>query len=397
MKSSFGKSFGLFISLLFLILFIKPSKSAILTHKIHPFDSVRSENINGVWVIVYSVSPHETLYSIARRYNINPKTLISFNHNITSLSTGQEILIPRNTAVPNNSPSRPNGFVPSSTITVIKGETLYSIAHSHGFTAEEIQKANHLPDFSLKLGQKLYIPAYNPETNNKPVITPSTSPENSANKPIEKPNSSLLPIPANGLYKVGSGETIYSIGFKYGVGVEEIRSLNNILNNDIKVGQTLRLRSNVALPENTALPTQPSAPLPNNNPSNSEKRNPVALPTDISKPETTTTHNPAFIPSSEPHRSRNIPRAFKEEGMGIWIDNTDLNQAKSVALHRLAPVGTVIKVTNPMTKKSIFVKVVGSFPETAETKNAVLVISKSAALLIGAIDPHFRVELSYAY
>ena len=103
------------------------------------------------------------------------------------------------------------------------------------------------------------------------------------------------------------------------------------------------------------------------------------------------------MPAPETVKSNHIPREFKEEGMGLWLNNNDLNQAKSVALHRSAPVGTILKVTNPMSKKSIFVKVVGSFADTAENKNAVVIISKSAAELIGALDQRFRVELSYAY
>lgn len=393
---SLGKYSGLFFLFILFLITARPSKGLAREPIPKPLDSLRTEIANGQKVIVYSVNAHETLYSIARRYKINPKTLISFNHNISTLILGQEILIPLGPAGA-IAPGPYNGNLNSTVVLVHKGETMYSIAHAHGLNADDIMKANQLPDPSLKLGQKLIIPSQNSGIKyNNPKPEPSTPPKE-LTKNLEKSNSSLLPIPPSGLYTVGSGETIYSIGFKYGVKVEEIRSLNNVVNNDIKVGQVIRLKSNVPLPDNKALSNQVinKSGSPIENPIPREKTN-TPLPADISKPETTS-NNRNFIPSSEPHRTRNIPREFKEEGMGIWIDNTDLNQARSVALHRLAPVGTVIKVTNPMTKKSIFVKVVGSFPATEETKNAVLVISKSAALLIGAIDPHFRVELSYAY
>jgi LysM repeat protein len=397
MNSSFGKTCVLLV-FSYLVFYSTGVKALNILLSSPPKDSIRSENLNGQRVIIYSVSPGETLYSIARKYQMNPKILISFNHHIQSLSRGQEILIPRGSA---NliQPTKVPGFIPSSVITVGKGETMYSIAHSRGFSPEEIMKVNQLKDFSLKLGQKLFIPAFYPNPNSEKSNPPIQSKPNEIN-PISqgKPNASLLPIPATGLYTVGSGETIYSIGFKYGVGVEELRFLNKIENNEIKIGQVLRLRSDVSLPE-PKVPVQTNANQALNlveNPNPDAKKSSTVLPQDVSRPESNTSTRP-FIPNSEPHRSRNIPRAFKEEGMGIWIDNTDLNQAKSVALHHLAPVGTVIKVTNPMTKKSIFVKVVGSFPVTEETKNAILVISKSAATLIGALDPHFRVELSYAY
>ena len=293
-----------------------------------------------------------------------------------ALKNGQEILIPRgNTPISNTS-----HYIPSQLIQVKKGETLFSISQAHSLTVDELVKANQLKDHHLSLGQKLFIPAINlskGSSESKPE-TPSSV----------KSNGSLLKIPENGTYTVGPGETIYSIGFKYGVGVDDIRQMNQIQNNEIKIGQVLRLK-----PESSPILEAPKAPI-----TESKVNSPVReVPNKSDKPENKEVPVKIMEPPLEAHRSKTIPREFKEEGMGIWVDNNDLNQAKSVALHKQAPVGTVIKVTNPMTRRSIFVKVVGSFPETEETKNAILVISKSAAKLIGALDPHFRVELTYAY
>ena len=75
----------------------------------------------------------------------------------------------------------------------------------------------------------------------------------------------------------------------------------------------------------------------------------------------------------------------------------NLSQAggSMLALHKTAPLGTVIKITNPMTQRTTFAKVVGKFADTAETKDAIIVISKSAASLIGVIDRRFQVEIAY--
>src|SRR5690606_15617902 len=88
-------------------------------------------------------------------------------------------------------------------------------------------------------------------------------------------------------------------------------------------------------------------------------------------------------------------REMNEKGIGVWIE--DLNQASGnmLALHKTAPVGTVIKITNPMTSRTTFAKVVGRFTDTAKTKNAIIVISKSAAALIGVLDERFQVEIAY--
>src|SRR5690606_13391992 len=88
-------------------------------------------------------------------------------------------------------------------------------------------------------------------------------------------------------------------------------------------------------------------------------------------------------------------REMNEKGVGVWIDDLNQDGGSMLALHKTAPVGTVIKITNPMTQRTTFAKVVGKFADTAETKNAIIVISKSAASLIGVLDRRFQVEIAY--
>ncbi len=376
-----------FILLFILVLLeILPNK-LVLASDPHPIfcgkDSLKSIQVKGQRVIVYVVEPKESFYSIARKYHLEAKTLMAFNPTVKSIVIGEQIWIPRGSSSITSLDNVNTLNQASKLVTVSKGETLFSIAQSNKVSLEELVKVNHLPDHSVWVGQKLIIP----------VLSSSAStahPLEKGSKKIEAknrlPNGSLLNIPNEGLYIVAPGETIYSIGFKYGVGVEEIRTMNQIQNNEIKVGQILKLKPEARITpqlakETTARKTAEYKMPPESSPSN---------PSSPSEVKILTSNNTA-------RRSRAIPREFKEEGMGIWVDNNDLNQARSMALHKQAPIGTVIKVTNPMTRKSIFVKVVGSFPETEETKNAVLVISKSAANLIGALDAHFRVELSYAF
>ena len=86
---------------------------------------------------------------------------------------------------------------------------------------------------------------------------------------------------------------------------------------------------------------------------------------------------------------------MNEQGVGVWIDDLNLPDGTMLALHKTAPVGTVIKITNPMTDRTTFAKVVGRYTETQETRDAIIVISKAAASLIGVIDRRFRVSISY--
>ncbi|MNK52323.1 hypothetical protein D3C87_712530 [compost metagenome] len=48
-----------------------------------------------------------------------------------------------------------------------------------------------------------------------------------------------------------------------------------------------------------------------------------------------------------------------------------------------------------MTKSVTYAKVVGKFNDNAENQNAIVVLSKSAAASIGALDKRFQVEIAY--
>jgi hypothetical protein len=52
-------------------------------------------------------------------------------------------------------------------------------------------------------------------------------------------------------------------------------------------------------------------------------------------------------------------------------------------------------VTNTMTNKSTFAKVVGKFTENESTRDVLIVITKSTADLIGALDKRFQVNIVY--
>jgi peptidoglycan endopeptidase LytF len=85
-----------------------------------------------------------------------------------------------------------------------------------------------------------------------------------------------------------------------------------------------------------------------------------------------------------------------EKGTAIWITDPDLDPIKMLVLHRSAPIGTIIKVTNPMTNRSTFAKVVGKFTENESTKDVIIVMTKAVAESIGALDKRFFCNLTYS-
>ena len=73
-------------------------------------------------------------------------------------------------------------------------------------------------------------------------------------------------------------------------------------------------------------------------------------------------------------------------------DNTSGNPY--LALYNNAETGTVIKVTNMMNKKTVYVKVVGRVPANDTSREVILKLSNSVARQLGALDDKFLVEVA---
>lgn len=173
-------------------------------------------------------------------------------------------------------------------------------------------------------------------------------------------------------YKVKSKETLYSIAKKFNTTIEEIKTLNNLKLSTLFIGQTLKIKTVSAnQPANIApvMVEKNTSSIVDTNSTNEEERK---------------------IPST-----RFGLREIKERGIATWIQDESLDASKMLALHPTAPVGTIIKITNPMSQKSTFAKVVGKFTENESTKGVIIILTKTAADLIGALDKRFQVNLVY--
>ena len=95
------------------------------------------------------------------------------------------------------------------TYMVQKGDTLSKIANQFNTTVEELKKLNNLTSDLIQIGQILFIPV----TSISPTET----------------------------YTVKKGDTLYSISQQYGVTVEELKLINNLTNNNLYIGQELKV------------------------------------------------------------------------------------------------------------------------------------------------------------
>lgn len=90
-----------------------------------------------------------------------------------------------------------------------------------------------------------------------------------------------------------------------------------------------------------------------------------------------------------------VKKEYTQQGAAYWPKHDKPDTAAGLyALHNEAPLQSVISVTNPMTRRTIYVKVIGRIPDWYDLKT-LIVLSPAAARALGAIDPNFFVQLRY--
>ena len=102
--------------------------------------------------INYKVVSGDTLYGIAKKYGVSIDTIVSDNalkNNILSIGQNLKIRV--------SGDAVEECFGEENAYTVVKGDTLYSIARKFNTTVDNIKKKNNLVDNSLSVGQILNI------------------------------------------------------------------------------------------------------------------------------------------------------------------------------------------------------------------------------------------------
>ncbi len=94
---------------------------------------------------------------------------------------------------------------------------MWSIAKKLGVTVDELKAQNNLANNNLSIGQVLIIPGTTEMSGD--------------------------------YYIVQSGNSLYSIARKYGMTVDELKTLNNLTSNLLSIGQRLRVRGTADIPD----------------------------------------------------------------------------------------------------------------------------------------------------
>lgn len=101
--------------------------------------------------------------------------------------------------------------------------------------------------------------------------------------------------------------------------------------------------------------------------------------------------------SSAPIKDVSVKNAkeFNESGIASWTPDNNLEQNKYHALHRTAPVGTIIHLTSKQNSKGVYCKVVGTIDSATDSSDVIIKITKLCADKIEMKNWKFDCDLKY--
>jgi LysM repeat protein len=168
------------------------------------------------------VKKQETLYGISRKYGVPIDSIKTLNPSLEEYpKTGETLKIPRKTIT--NDQSIPKWEGPTTTHRVVAGETLYGIAKKYNITTGEILNANPGQTEQLAIGTELLIPQQ----------------ETKQHEATEENSESEAENPA--VHKVIAGETLYSIARNFAVSIDTLKNYNPGLSSSLYIGQEIQI------------------------------------------------------------------------------------------------------------------------------------------------------------
>ena len=135
------------------------------------------------------VQPGDTVYAIARRFQVSPNAVIAENGLLPpyALSIGQALRLPSNTQLASSAVSNRKVVAQDRLYTVRRGDTLFSISRRWNVPVQTIAQANRLSaPYPLSVGQQILVP----QAGSAP------QPARMAAAPVA-PQARAVPAPAN--------------------------------------------------------------------------------------------------------------------------------------------------------------------------------------------------------
>ena len=228
-------------------------------------------------------------------------------------------------------------------------QTLYSLSKFYGLTLDELYYYNPKNEGGrYGVGSKIKVPV-----PNRSIIR---------FKPKDYHASLYIPL----YYVVRKGETLYHVAQRmFKMPIDTLMDRNKMVGYELSVGQKLRVgwMSIKGIPDG-------------NRQFNG---------------------HPMWQKSYSYRRKYTLAKRGKKEyrrkGPAVYIKGTK-STSDLLVMHRHAPIGSIIQVTNPMKKRSVYAKVIAKTPSSYDA-NVEVVVSPRVGKMLGARDKKFYVKTKY--
>ncbi len=228
-------------------------------------------------------------------------------------------------------------------------QTLFSILKKYNLSLTEFKQINPEINIPVSSGEIIFIPARYLDESTSTLLTVAKTPEKA---PIPESSNS------SGIHIVAAKQSLLTVANMYKVTMAELRKWNNLTTDVLKEGQRLQITAPANVDKSTLLPSKS---------------------TDAVKVDENIANNEGL-------------RKTIETGIAELIDVPD-NSGKYLALHKSAPIGTLVLVKNLANNQSIWVKVIGRLPST--DGKLIIKLSPKAFERLNAVDKRIRAEISY--
>jgi LysM repeat protein len=352
----------------FLVLYLTDSFSNPL---LPPLDSVGIEKKNGRLFVLHKIEQGETLYSILRRYNSSEKEFYAANPEFKKdgiMASDQVISVPLNT----RSKSIPRPRIAETEQPAPDTTRPRGVVDENGIEVIDIPEATPREALNNKKEDSLK----NATVNHAPDVK----------------NTKLR------THTVVAGDKLFSVATKYNVKVWQLKEWNKLTTDVLKVNQVLVVEKPANLVAAAAKDEKKEAskPKPVVNPvatvSKPKTASGPAGDVEKTKPATTVVTKPLANKPQTPVPNAPTGKKYSEQGIAEVID-AGASTNKYLALHRTAPVGTLIKIANEANGQSVWVKVIGKLSGSGDV---IIKISPKAFEKLQPKDKRIRASLSYA-
>lgn len=216
-----------------------------------PMNNLPRRSVNGVEYLVYEVQPKDNLYTISAKLGVDRAEIVRLNPAAgDGIKEGDELLFP----VQGDSPARTHLVQPK--------ETIYSIARRYNLKTADILEWNPTAEDGIVVGQVLYIskPTSVGEQTASVVVEPepvTAMPQRPAQSGPAKAVARPVNQPELRTHTIAQGESLYRISIDHGTTVDEILAVNPELDRDhYKAGQVIYLPESKTV-EHTAVESVP--------------------------------------------------------------------------------------------------------------------------------------------